>query len=231
MDPRPVLNALGRVNFSQVSNRSAGMRTQSRVVGAMPRRALRKGGACRISVMAETNPNEHETICSYALRGAQEYRRYNPELYAKHDALAEKVLRDYRIDETVFTSGIINKNAALPYHFDAGNFKNVWSCMLTLKDSIEGGYLAVPEYDLLFRLRHNSIFMFDGQGLLHGVTPIKLMSREAVRYTIVFYSLERMWDCMAVDDEVIRAQGKQTEKARKRVKYFKGELDESELGF
>jgi len=75
----------------------------------------------------------------------------------------------------------------------------VWSNMLGFKRHCEGGYLAVPEYDLALEIADNSLSMFDGQNLLHGVTPMRLTSDGAHRFTIVFYSLKGVWQCLPVD--------------------------------
>jgi hypothetical protein len=80
--------------------------------------------------------------------------------------------------------------------------------MIVFKGGIQGGHLSVPEYGLRFKLPNNSLFMFDGQGLLHGVTPIKMESPASYRYSIVYYTLKRMWQCLEVNEELIRIRKK-----------------------
>jgi hypothetical protein len=89
--------------------------------------------------------------------------------------------------------------------------------MIVLRHESAGGTLAVPEFDVRFALPHNSLLMFDGQQLLHGVTPIILKEEDSVRFSIVFYSLKQMWNCLTVTDEVIRARKRRMERELRRI--------------
>ena len=111
----------------------------------------------------------------------------------------------------MFTSGIVNHNNPLKYHFDSGNYNGVWSAMFAFKRDIEGGHLACPEIDVAFKCSNFSLVMFDGQSILHGVTPIKKMKPDAVRYTVVYYSLKAMWSCDSPSDELERMRSKRQE--------------------
>src|SRR5262245_25235592 len=167
----------------------------------MPRRTIR-ADYCHLSHMATTNPDVHNALIEYAGKVTAFYQEANPGLYAVHQSLMGKVLKEYRVGNETFTSGVVNKNSVLPYHFDNGNFENVWSCMLWFMWQIRGGLLCCPEYDLKFVPRDNSLFMFDGQQLLHGVTPIQRLHRRAYRYSIVYYSMKQMWNCQPLSAEL-----------------------------
>ena len=70
------------------------------------------------------------------------------------------------------------------------------------KKDIEGGHLCVPEIGLKFKTGDGSLILFDGQGLMHGVTSIKKTSVEAKRFSVVYYSLKNMWACDPYEDEI-----------------------------
>jgi len=53
--------------------------------------------------------------------------------------------------------------------------------------------------------------LFDGQSILHGVTPITKTSEDAVRFTVVYYSLKQMWSCESPGDEIQRMRMKRAE--------------------
>lgn len=216
LDCSPIVEALQRIKYEK-DYRTAGLPTTSRTFGFSPRISFRRD-YCTASKLAKDSPKDHAVITDYAAQVATYYRNLNPELYEKHlhDTDAH-VIGDYRVKDSPFTSGIINKNNPLKYHFDRGNFKDVWSCMLVFKQDIGGGYLSVPQYGLGFELKHNSLFMFDGQGLLHGVTPIQRRTAQAFRYSIVYYSLRQMWNCLPITDELLRIQKKRIEREEKRV--------------
>lgn len=216
-DPhQEIVQAVNRVKYSRGA-RTEGLVSQSRVVGFLPRLEIRRD-YCAAAALEHEDVQAHATVLGYASKVCRYYQEYNPDLYAHHQAAVERVLPEYKLKDSVFTSGIINKDNPLPYHHDAGNFKNVWSNMLVFKHQIKGGFLAVPEYNLLFELKNNSLLMFDGQGLLHGVTPIYKKTPEAHRFSIVFYSLQRMWQCLPPEEEVKRIRLKRTEREFARLK-------------
>lgn len=213
-DVRDVEDALARIRFGK-SNRTGGLVTNSRIVGHQPRN-LPNRDYCTASSLSVEDPKAHGVIAAYAEKIARYYQYYNPEMYEGHAHETERVLPEWRMEGSVFTSGIINKNNPLVYHYDRGNFRNVWSNMLVLKNDVSGGYLSVPEYDVAFELPNNSLLMFDGQSLLHGVTPIGLHTENSYRYSIVFYSLLQMWHCLPIDEEMLRLKKRRTERERRR---------------
>lgn len=232
---RPLVAALKKIDYRRDS-RTSGMLTESRTFGYLPRTTLRRD-FCTTSLLAHEQPKAHEMVMSYAERVSTYYEQYEPELYSEHQREVERILPDYKIDKTVFTSGIINKNNPLPYHHDAGNIRNVWSNMLVFKNRIEGGYLCVPEYDCAFELKDNSLLMFDGQNLLHGVTPIKKKHKDSHRFSIVFYSMQKMWNCLPPEQEIERIRKIRQEREFRRlekmdeadkIKATEGEIEREE---
>lgn len=213
---RPLVAALKTIDYRKDS-RSSGMMSVARTFGYMPRTTIRRD-FCTTAYLAHDNPKAHAMVMSYAERVARYYERYDPELYAVHQREVERILDDYKIGQSVFTSGIINKDNPLPYHHDGGNIRRVWSNMLVFKHRIQGGYLSVPEYDVGFELKDNSLLMFDGQNLLHGVTPITRTHKESHRYSIVFYSLQKMWNCLPPEQEIERIRNVRDEREFRRLR-------------
>ena len=87
--------------------------------------------------------------------------------------------------------------------------------MLVLKKDMEGGWLCIPEINTRFLLKNNSLFMFDGQKLLHGVSPMNERSEDAYRFSIVYYSLKGMWKCLTLTEELLRARELELSKLKK----------------
>jgi hypothetical protein len=214
-DSAPLLEALGKIKFN-TSQRSGGLTSTSRVFGYYPRVTMHKD-FCSTSGLASEAPDLHKIVCDYAAEVSKLYNQIDPDIYRKHNTISQKVLPEWKIENTPFTSGIINKNNPLKYHFDSGNFTDVYSCMLGFKHNIRGGYLAIPEYGIGLEIKNNSLLVFDGQRILHGVTPIYSGSSDAFRYTIVYYSLKQMWNCMSVTDELIRIRSRKTAREFKRA--------------
>ena len=192
--------------------RTNGLKTHSRVIGFEPRKALRKKDYCGAVSLRKDDRKRHDIIMSAGAIASKQYQLHNPTLYEKHRAITDKeVDADYHISGMPYTSGIINRNNALMYHFDNGNFRNVWSGMFMFKNGVAEGYLSMPEYNIGFNLADKSLIMFDGQGILHGVTPITKLNEGATRHTIVYYSLQQMWSCLPLNDEILRARKRRDE--------------------
>jgi len=198
--------------------RTRGLKTTSRIFGYNPRNPIRKD-FCSVASLAAEQPQQHSRILMGGALAAKYYALHNQELYDEHlQTTREKIIDDFRLPEVPFTSGIINDNNPLCYHFDSGNFKNVWSAMIVLKHKIAGGYLSMPEYDVLCEVRGNSIFYFDGQSILHGVTPIKKLATDSRRFSIVYYSLQAMWNCQPLREEIARARMRREQIEQRRLK-------------
>ena len=218
-----LLKAVKKINYS-TNYRSAGLVSSSRIFGYMPRDIMRKD-YCSSTALAYDYTHEHQLICNYGAELAKFYKKHCPEMFNKHNDLAQqKVKPDWIIENSPFTSGIINKNSALNYHFDTGNFKDVYSNMLAYKKDVDGGYLAMPEYNIGLEIANNSVTFFDGQKILHGVTPIKYKSPNAYRYTIVYYTLKQMWKCEEPKAELERIKQVKTDRERGRLKRLRGEI-------
>ena len=209
-------SALKRITYSE-STRTSGLVTTSRIFGFAPRNKMRNH-PCRSVSLASEDPASHSDVCRCAELAAKYYRRSFPEVAKLHEELLRSRVNDrYVISRSMFTSGIINKNNPLQYHFDSGNFKNVCSAMFAFKRTVEGGHLCIPQLGVKLEIGNHSLLLFDGQGLLHGVTPIIKKNPQSYRYTVVYYSLQQMWNCLAVDGEIALLRQQKTEFERRKA--------------
>ncbi len=189
-------------------SRTAGLKACSCTFGYLPRNPLFHD-FCKMSKWHSFDQRTHTTAMAHAALVDRYYALHNPGVYARHKKeVHARVNASWRMGDSVFTSGIVNKSTPLAYHFDGGNFKDVWSGMLTFKRGIEGGDLALPEYDVVIKLRDRSLLLFDGQGLMHGVTPITRTQANGYRYTAVYYSTLSLWQCLPPGEELQRVRGK-----------------------
>ncbi len=202
----------------QETARTGGMKTRSRVFGHQPRITIRRD-YCTATALRRENPKAHTALTGAATLVAREYRKHNAALYEKHDRLSAENLKDqrYRMGQTAFTSGIVNDSNPLHYHLDAGNYPGVWSGMLLFKSNIAGGILVLPEFGIGIDMRDRSLLLFDGQGIIHGVTAIERLGANAYRRSIVYYSLAGMWKCEPIEAEAERIQRLRTQREDKRA--------------
>lgn len=201
----------------QTSTRTGGLVTTSRIFGYAPRNVLR-GHPCRATSMAIDHPTEHAAICGAATAIDSVYKSLFPEVHERHRETASAVREQWMIPGSVFTSGIVNYNNPLQYHFDSGNFSQVCSAMIGFRHKTQGGHLACPELGVAFEIGDRSLILFDGQKLLHGVTPIRRLAEDAFRFTIVYYSLKQMWNCDTVRGEVDALRERRTKTEQRKAK-------------
>lgn len=190
--------------------RTAGMATVSLKFGVRPRTSFRTQ-KCETYTLARENPRLNDLLLEASNAVLPWYEWANRELFNLHREAVSKIHPAWQWNP-VFTSGVANRDSQLPYHYDAGNFKSVWSGMLGLKQHIEGGYLAIPEYGVGLEIADGSLTLFDGQGALHGVTPMSRTRIGGHRYTIVWYGMKGMWQCLDPAEEAHRANVLRTAK-------------------
>lgn len=210
------------------TTRTNGLKTRSAIFGFSPRVTMRKD-FCSATAMARNFPKQHHVICGFAKELVKIYEEYFPDTLDRHyKMVGDKVKDEWKLAKTPFTSGIVNKNNPLKYHHDAGNFKNVLSNMIVLKRGVGGGRLACPEFDLKFECDDNHVVIFDGAQILHGVTPIIKPEGDenCYRYSVVYYSLEQMWNCENINDEVKRIRKVKKEREFKRIGGSQGSVEE-----
>lgn len=186
------------------STRTGGLSTQSAVYGGLPRIAVR-GAACRLTYNTLKHHGLHTKVAAFSHFLSGIYARYLPEEYERNNQLIQgNVEPDYILgDETTpFTTANFNINHAIRYHTDTGNFRGVYSNVLILKKGVVGGFLACPEFDLAFEQGDGALAIFDGQAILHGVTPIKKTHPAGYRCSTVFYALETMKHCYPFQQEL-----------------------------
>lgn len=220
-DTEPLRNACFSVKYTKDTRlpkkNSPGITTRSAIFGYRPRIPLRQD-FCSTAQMANNNHQEHIIVTEFAAKLTEIYKEYFPETFAIHEQKTDKILKEWKIPGSVFTSGIINKNNPLQYHHDSGNFKGVLSNMVAFKNHVRGGRLVLPEYDIKLEIADNTITIFDGQSIVHGVTPILKYAEDSYRYTIVYYSLEQMWKCEPIKEEIKRIREVKKQREEKRIK-------------
>lgn len=192
--------------------RSGGSRNKSTVFGFLGRMPMLKRDACRACAAAYEAPRAHGAVCDAAEQLAELYADTFPEQYAADvELVTAQVLPEWRMKGTTWTSGVINFDSPLPYHYDRNNF-DAWSAMVVIRRGTTGGHLHVPAYDLTVECADGDVMMFNGRRLLHAVTPLTRLSSAGYRISSVYYPVAKMRHCLTRADEVARSQAMRTER-------------------
>jgi hypothetical protein len=201
-----------KYSSSGVTRQSTGTENHSRTFGMSPRKPFQTREACRPTSLSYDQPEEHDVLVETADILSDIMREIAPDIYAHDVEETKDVSGEWRISErSLWTSGVINKTSTLPYHYDGNNF-DMWSAMPIIRRGTRGGYLSVPEYDITIECRDGWVVFFPGFRLLHGVTPIAHVAKDAYRFTVVYYCLRGMKDCFTYAVEQAEARKRRTER-------------------
>lgn len=220
-------NAVRDVRYSAtgVTRQNSGIQNNSRTFGMAPRKPFQTREACRPTSLSYEQPDVHKVLERTADRLSQIMRQIAPEVYDADKAETSEVSDEWRISEdSLWTSGVINKTSTLPYHYDGNNF-DMWSAMPVIRRGTRGGALSMPEYGITVECRDGWVLFFPGFRLLHGVTPIAHVTKDAYRYTVVYYCLRGMKDCFTYAVEQAEARKRRTEREVGLASAVKGETE------
>lgn len=196
-----VCSTVQKMKYSS-TRRTDGMAQNNDVFGFMPRNAIRCN-YCRPSKLRKSNTPAWNVLMSYGAKISAHIKSVDEKVWATNDAiLSSQVKPCWRIKDSIFTSGIVNKNNHLRYHVDFGNFEGTWSAMLVYKRDVIGGNLHLPEFDATIKLDDGDLVIFKSSDYVHGVTPIIRTGPNAYRYSIVYYSLEQLNKCLEPKEEM-----------------------------
>lgn len=173
-----------------------GMAVTHRTFGFQPPQPMRRRYCCSSSQFNAEYPVAMAKLGEFCRLSEDVFRTYAP---TAHDDTAHKVADliapAWRIAGTPWTSGIVNQTAALPYHVDKDNVPSSWSAMIVARRDISGGLLHLADYDTYLAVPHGSITIFDGQSVVHGVTPLHVDRPGGIRFSAVAYSKSQMKKC------------------------------------
>jgi hypothetical protein len=194
------------VSFGIDSARLSGIKSANRVFGTLEPNKLRRRFGCTNATLNRENPELVFHLGLIAKQATEMFRTIDAHRAAEHDEIVRSQIHsDWLINDTPFTSGVINQSSALPYHRDSGNLNGSWSAMLSIRKNMNGGHLHLPEYDVTLGIPDRSITLFNGQSLWHGVTPMMAAKKDAYRFTIVWYAKSKICNCVAAQQEAQRA--------------------------
>lgn len=134
-----------------------------------------------------------KTVCAL-------YQEEFPELYEEHLKATRKIPERFKIFDTPFCVGVINKEGNLRYHYDEGGYRGACTGAVIFQRGMNGGLLQFPELKLALDCNEKkggegltaAVVVFKGGDLLHGVTAMHAASPNAYRYSLIYYALKHM---------------------------------------
>ena len=125
---------------------------------------------------------------------AKGFEELLPWRYKNQMEAAKKIDPRFLVPETPFTTITVNKSVRTACHFDAGDFTNGLSNLLTLTNNgnYRGCYLVAPEYRVAVNPRPGDLLLINNHEVMHGNTQIELLDDVAERISLVVYFREKM---------------------------------------
>lgn len=223
VDPGPLRRAMLEIapTCDRGVARSKHYRSRSRTFGYAPRRPVMGRESCQLTSIYAEAPHIAHVLEGYADQFSDWIAAVDPEIVEANQRTLTDVLPEWRMgDAKLWTSGVINDTAQLPYHRDGFNFPT-WSAMPVVRRGTRGGHLHLPEYDLVVPCADATVTYFEGHRYVHGVTPIQRVKslsagatkpQDSYRISVVYYALRGMANCREYAEEM--ATGKKQRTAR-----------------
>ena len=185
--------------------RTYGLPMNSAIFGALPRIEIRQN-YCRLTRNSVEQRDLMALVLDFAGDIAKLYEKHLPGEYGRHLKMSvQDVLTEWLLPDTPFSTVNFNLNHAIRYHRDRANQKGVMSNVIITRQNVEGGLLVLPEYQVALRQGDGALIIFDGQAVVHGVTPIQF-GENGYRCSVVFYTLRGMKNCYPYAEEFERAK-------------------------
>jgi hypothetical protein len=163
----------------------------SAILGSIPPKPQFKRNYPTIS---SVHKNEKSQIFIKAMWGAcleseKLIKQLTPHLHERQVELFEDIKKEWRFGN-MYTGSISNFNISAPFHRDTGNIVGTVNTILTKRNNANGGCLNVPDYNATFEQADNSMLVYPAWKNIHGVTPIKQISDDGYRNSLIFYPLK-----------------------------------------
>ena len=162
----------------------------STIIGGIPPKAQFKRPYPNLSSVhgVKTAQTFIKAMLLLAKESEQLIKEILPNQYEKQLELFKQVPDKWRFGN-LFTSSISNYNISAPFHRDTGNIVGAVNVIITKRFNSTGGNLYVPDYNAVFNQCNNSILVYPAWKNIHAVTPIKQLTDNGYRNSLVFYPL------------------------------------------
>lgn len=155
---------------------------------------------CRQTAWTVSNPDKVLALKPLIIRADDGFREYMPGRHAAQRAAADKILPDWRLWSTTFTTVTLNRNYRTAYHTDAGDFAPGFGVMTAIRRGAQtGAYLVFPRYRTAVDFSNGDLLLADVHSF-HGNTRM-IAPASSQRVSVVFYQREKMVKCGSVEKE------------------------------
>jgi hypothetical protein len=147
----------------------------------------------RATAYTAKNPEKFAMAYPFLQQLAQGFKDLLPWRYNNQMEAAKKLDQSFLVPGTPFTTVTVNKTFRTAAHYDAGDYTEGLSNLLTLSNDgkYSGGYLIAPEYRVAVNVRPGDLLLINNHEVMHGNTPI-VCEEGSERISLVVYFREKM---------------------------------------
>jgi hypothetical protein len=156
---------------------------------------------CRETNWSLDDPEVLEAARPFVKAVDEVYRKYLPEQWQKQRDFMDKVLPDFKFNDSVFSTVTVNRNKRFIYHRDKYDFRGGMGNLVVLEGGDDrAGAIVMPRYRVAFAPRPTDV-LFMNVHELHGHLPLNGVERVSA----VLYAREHLDECevyKATDDDL-----------------------------
>jgi hypothetical protein len=146
---------------------------------------------CRETAWSLEDPEVLEAARPFVQAVDDVYRKHLPEHWQRQREFMDKVLPDFKFNDSVFSTVTVNRNMRTTYHRDKGDFRRGMGNLVVLEGGDDkAGAIVMPRYRVAFAPRPTDVLLMNVHEL-HG--NLSRMGKE--RLTAVLYAREHLDEC------------------------------------
>jgi hypothetical protein len=200
---RKVTSNRGSASSSKIKNVGANPKIKSNIIGYFDslspaqKYALRNAGikldsAARETAFIRDHPDRYEKLIPLVKEIDQYYEKYAPEYYAKQRKKADQT--HFKIRGTSFTTITTNVNFQTSLHKDKGDDSDGFGNLAVIeRGEYSGAETCFPQFGVGVDCRTGDVLFMDVH-YWHSNLPMKKISKDAERLSIVCYLRWRLWE-------------------------------------
>jgi hypothetical protein len=200
---RKITSNRGSASSSKIKNVGANPKIKSNIIGYFDslspsqKYALRNAGikldsAARETAFIRDHPDRYEKLIPLVKEIDQYYEKYAPEYYAKQRKKADQT--HFKIRGTSFTTITTNVNFQTSLHKDKGDDSDGFGNLAVIeRGEYTGAETCFPQFGVGVDCRTGDVLFMDVH-YWHSNLPMKKISKDAERLSIVCYLRWRLWE-------------------------------------
>ena len=197
--PKTYLDRMSTIT-NEADKSKSHVRAESRVLGCSQWSTI-IGSIPPNAVMRRPYPNKSQVhkvkeaqlyikaMLATAYESEKIIQKLTPHIHEKQVEVLSDVDKKWKFGN-LWTGSISNFNIAASFHRDTGNIKGAVNVILTKRNNSKGGCLNVPDYNVTFEQKDNSMLVYPAWKNIHGVTPIKQTHETGYRNSLIFYPIK-----------------------------------------